>query len=197
MEGLPADGEAPFERQSSRALVDLLRAAGRVLLMPPRIARVLPPLAWMALIFFLSSFQPDLDGLGLSLFGGMGTNLLHPGVYGILALLLIPALAAREGRGRSAWTALTPEGGLWVVVLATLYGFTDELHQSVVEGRDPSLFDLLSDFVGALVVVRVVLYLGQPGADDRGLTRRLALGLVASIAAAGLATWYGSGPWIF
>ena len=55
--------------------------------------------------------------------------------------------------------------------------------------------------MGAYFVVRVVLYLGRSDADGRGLRRWLLAGIAASLASAGLATWYtaraGSGPWPF
>lgn len=207
-----ADGSAPAPAPSRRGPapdtgerstgqegrgVRALRFVGRALMAPPWILRAVPPLAWGSLIFFLSSFQPRIGGIDVSVFGGMLSNLLHPGAFGILALLLVPALTARK----DGWTTLTPERGLWVVVIATLYGFTDELHQSVVEGRDASLLDLVADFVGALFTVRVILLLGRPDADRRRLHRLCLWGLLASVAAAAVATAWnltrGDGPWPF
>ena len=90
---------------------------------------------------------------------------------------------------------------LWLVVLVTLYGFTDELHQSTVPGRDASLLDLLADFAGALSVVMVIRYLGRKDATDAGLRRSLLFGLFLSVAAAGLSTLWdarvGEPPWPF
>lgn len=48
------------------------------------------------------------------------------------------------GRPRRWW---------WVVVLAGLYGLTDEFHQRYVPGRTPDLRDVLADVIGAGVVV--------------------------------------------
>ncbi len=181
--------------------VHALRLAGTVLVTQPRILCWLPPLCWAALIFVLSSGQPSLGGLDLGEFGGFLMNLAHPGVFGVLALLLIPILGRKVGPHRMRWTKLSPVSGLWLIVIVGLYGFTDEVHQSTVEGRDASLLDFLSDFVGAFFVIRVVLYLGREDANSRGLWRWLLTGIACSAAAAGAATWYGArhgeGPWPF
>jgi VanZ family protein len=189
------------EGSGSGLLLRALRLAGTVLVSQARILSWLPPLAWASLIFFLSSGQPSLGGLDLGAFGGFFTNLAHPGAFGALALLLIPVFGRTVGPHGLRWTKLTPTNGLWVVTLVALYGLTDEIHQSTVDGRDASLLDWLSDMVGAYFVVRVALYLGRVDATARGLRRWLLAGLLASVASAALATWYtskaGSGPWPF
>jgi len=40
----------------------------------------------------------------------------------------------------------------FVVLVATLYGISDEWHQGFVHGRDASGFDVLADAAGALLV---------------------------------------------
>lgn len=174
---------------------------GQCLLATPRVLAWLPPLAWAVLIFYLSSGQLDIGDFGAVPFGGFITNLAHPGAFGVFALLLIPLTRRVPHPWGGRWTGLTPEGALWVVVAATIYGFSDELHQSIVEGRDASGLDLLSDAVGAVSVVLVVRYLGVPDSTERGLRRRLLWGLSASFAAAAASTAYaeyvGRGPWPF
>ena len=213
MDARPAD---PLPKGPSQTSVDLppglasgnvgllvrsMRLVGTVLVSQARILSWLPPLAWAVLIFFLSSGQPSLGGVDLGEFGGFVTNLAHPFAFGVLALLLVPMFGRTTGPHGLRWTKLSPQNAVWVIAFASLYGLTDEIHQSTVEGRDASLLDWLSDFVGAYFVVRVVLYLGRSDADARGLRRWLLAGLAASLAAAGLATWYtsvsGSGPWPF
>jgi VanZ family protein len=54
-------------------------------------------------------------------------------------------------RGRLSgvtWTA-----GLAAIVLATMYGVSDEFHQSFVPGRSPDRFDVVADCVGATIGV--------------------------------------------
>lgn len=93
--------------------------------------------AWMGLIFYLSA-QSTLPSLapfvpGLQAIAG------HVGAYAVLAVLLQGALAG-AGVQRAGW---------WAIVLAALYGMSDEFHQSFVPGRDPDVFDLAMDTVGA------------------------------------------------
>jgi VanZ family protein len=90
----------------------------------------------------------------------------HLVVYGTLGAMLERGLPV--GRARFRWTAA------WIV--ATGYGVSDELHQSTVDGRDASVFDVATDAVGAaagiaasqLVRTRIC---GMPGAVRRE-TRR-------------------------
>lgn len=197
-------GARPVERlpnSSSITVLSFLRRVGRALLVFPRTVVWLLPFSWALLIFVLSSFTPNLEGFGLVRFGGFTTNLLHPGAFGLLALLIVPVFGRKVGPDDRRWTAMTSIGALWVIVIATLYGFTDELHQSTVVGRDASLLDLLSDSVGAFFSILVIGYLGREAATEKGLRIRLFIGLAASCAAAGAATayseFYGPGPWPF
>lgn len=96
--------------------------------------RSLVPIAVMVSIFLASSRQMPID------VPSGGDKLLHAGAYAVLAgawgWALIPRLAA----GRCAVAA---------TVLASLYGASDEWHQSFVSGRDGSVFDWLADLAGA------------------------------------------------
>ncbi|MEM1451747.1 MAG: VanZ family protein [Planctomycetota bacterium] len=180
--------------------IGALRGIGRAMLSVPGVIAWTLPVAWAAGIFFLSS-QSRLGGEAAWWeLGGFTANLAHPFVFGLLALLLVAA-APRRGAARSRWTAVGPVGALWIGVLVVLYGTTDELHQSLVEGRDASLLDLLADAVGAFSVLVVIVYLGRADANDRGLVVRLAIGALASVVAAVLSTLWGwtvgRGPWPF
>jgi VanZ family protein len=71
---------------------------------------------------------------------------LHAGVYGLLAALLCRALnSSGRARRKSLW--------VWTgaVVLTTLYGLSDEWHQSFVIYRTADPLDLLADMVGAVI----------------------------------------------
>jgi VanZ family protein len=105
--------------------------------------RTLPALAWMALIFFLSSQEGVPQPWGLKTF--LMPIIAHLVLYGILAILLLLALQ-RDGK-------LTRAVIVSAVVGAALYGVTDEFHQSFVPGRDASVFDLIVNTIGATVAV--------------------------------------------
>jgi VanZ family protein len=104
-----------------------------------RHARLVPALAWMGLIFWLSS-QPSLPS-AIFLFDGID-KVFHAGAYGVLGALLSLALGATTGRAASL-----------AVVIASLYGVSDELHQYFVPGRSCDVFDWMADTGGAAVVV--------------------------------------------
>jgi len=105
-----------------------------------------PVLAQMAAIFAASSLSevPSLPG-GLSDYTG------HFIGYTLLAMLAIRGFAGGRWKGvtgRAAWQA---------VVMSSLYGVTDEFHQSFVQGRTPSVADWCFDTLGACVGVGLVM----------------------------------------
>ena len=177
-----------------------LKGAGQVLLAQPRWLSWLAPIAWAAAIFSLSASDGVLEDLPVLPFQGFIWNFAHPVVFGVLALLVVP-VAPRRVEGGRRWTAMSAIGAVWTVVLVTLYGVTDELHQSTVPGRDASLLDVLSDGVGASAVIVVVLYLGRDEPNPGGLRVRLLGGLIGCMGAAALATaWdirHSEGLWPF
>ena len=67
--------------------------------------------------------------------------------YALLAVVLLRAFA----RGRLSgvtWTA-----GLAAIGLATMYGVSDEFHQSFVQGRHGTPVDVLIDAVGVALAI--------------------------------------------
>lgn len=102
----------------------------------------LPVIAYCVIIFSLSSIpQPLPKGIEIPFLD----KLLHSIEYAILSYLLIRAFVGSETKlDRKAVVILS-------VMLATLYGATDEFHQLFVINRDASLYDLLFDFLGAAI----------------------------------------------
>ena len=99
-----------------------------------------PAWAMMALIFVLSS----MSGLPAAT-GGIDDGVAHALEYGALAALFLRALAGARWSGVTVWAA-------WCAVLmATLYGITDEAHQWFVPGRTAEVSDLVADALGATV----------------------------------------------
>ena len=101
------------------------------------ILRFAPPLALMALIFFLSA-QPDLDS-GLGDWDTVLRKLAHMVEYGVLALLW--------------WRALRTRSPAPAAVVAVAYAITDEFHQSFVAGRHGSPVDVLIDSAGVALAI--------------------------------------------
>ena len=81
--------------------------------------------------------------------GGVSPTSGHSIGYALLGALLLRALA----RGRVS--GVTWRRAAAAVLLASLYGISDEWHQSFVPGRSPNRFDLLVDFLGATLGVTV------------------------------------------
>ncbi len=98
------------------------------------------PLAIAGLIFLASS-RERVAGIDIS----MSDKVVHFCVYGLLATLV-----CRLGRG---W-----RGAAVALVAASLYGASDEWHQSMVPGRAAELADWVADTLGAATAV--ALYTG-------------------------------------
>jgi VanZ family protein len=97
-----------------------------------------PALGWAAAIFILSSFS--------RLPSPPGTDKTHHFVaYGILAAAIVWGLTDRTPR-RTTWGIAAA-----ALLLAAVYGATDEWHQGFVPGREVSMLDWLADAAGAAI----------------------------------------------
>ena len=106
---------------------------------------------WMGLIFYLSSLpgvMPDdvnahpieaVVGYGR---GGFRSYVGHIVLYGVLAALIQAVLWGWNLGLRVRWMIIA-------AITASLFGVTDEYHQSFVVGRDASGLDLLVDTAAA------------------------------------------------
>jgi VanZ family protein len=111
------------------------------------VAYWLPPLAWMAAIFYLSG-QPDLPGPPEPLLDTLLKKGGHFVGYAVLAFLWWRALS----RGRMTRRAAL--GTAFAITAA--YAITDEFHQSFVPGRGPSPRDVLIDAAAAAAALGVI-----------------------------------------
>ncbi|MFC4778399.1 VanZ family protein [Paenibacillus sp. GCM10023252] len=109
--------------------------------------RVLPAIAWMAVIYVLSAQTGDEISSLLpflqQFFPSMTSfNWGHYVSYFILAMTFDYALSRRADR----W-----HGRVLIILLCGLYGVSDEVHQSYVGGRMMDLYDIRNDMIGAAV----------------------------------------------
>ena len=95
---------------------------------------------WMGMLFWLSH-QPSIDAP--MLFPGQD-KVFHASVYGILGFFLLGAM-------RPATAGYTRDQIRTSVIIASLYGISDEFHQAFVPGRSPDVLDWLADTTGALL----------------------------------------------
>lgn len=97
-----------------------------------------PAWAAMAVIFAASGVSSVPSAVR-----AIDDGLWHGAGYGVLAALLLRALAAAR------WDGVTGRTAVLAAALATLYGATDELHQWFVPGRSAQWSDLVADAAGA------------------------------------------------
>jgi VanZ family protein len=110
-----------------------------------------PALVVMAVIFAASSRPKP----GLPDFGGIDLYVKKAGHLCIYAALgWAYARGLSWGRGTLGWRTAA-----LAVVLAGLYGATDEYHQSFVEGRGSTVIDVVIDSFGAVLGVAATAWL--------------------------------------
>jgi VanZ family protein len=152
-------------------LLSFLRLLWRRLEAAPLWLRIGLALGWAAMIWRASSWTPS--GEPESWFTSYLGNGAHVVIFGVLAALVHVALRA----------APRPEAATFLLVV--LYAVVDEVHQSYVPGRHPSVFDLVSDAVGALWALAVLDWLQVGG---RARAWRVVAILPLALLAAYLAT---------
>lgn len=126
---LHAHGSRPDERE--HLVPDLESIVTRI----PTALRWAAPILWMAVLFGFSS----LPGSSVP---GRFASLGHLMMYTILGMLLWIALYQPGRTGNALAIA---------IIIASLYGISDEFHQSFVPGRTPDVVDWGVDTLGALL----------------------------------------------
>jgi VanZ family protein len=104
-----------------------------------RVQLWLPPLLYMALIFYLSAQSNPLPALTTRLWD----KGLHTVEYGVLGLLVCHAVL---GEGLTGVKAV-----LIAVVVASAYGASDEWHQAYVPLRSSDVRDWVADTTGSIL----------------------------------------------
>jgi VanZ like family len=109
------------------------------------LARFVPALALMALIFAFSAMPSDDPDRGLLVL--LARKATHFSEYFALTVLWWWALSARIGARRALWPALA---------VAIAYAISDEWHQTFVDGRIGTWRDVLIDAAGALAATWLI-----------------------------------------
>ena len=104
----------------------------------------LPPVVWATVIFLFSSLTvtPSTEIYWQDF---IVKKTAHVVEYGIFAALLYRAL---RGHGVEKLDAV-----LLAILIAVIYGATDEFHQSFTPGREPRVRDVVFDTIGAVAGV--------------------------------------------
>ena len=113
---------------------------------------------WAITIFALSSIpgraMPQVEALSYD-------KVAHSLVYSVLGGLCFVAIRNTRSVNRGQAILLS-------MLVATVYGFTDEFHQLFVEGRNADLQDVLADAVGGLLGASVAAMLSLVAQDATG-----------------------------
>ncbi|NPV04998.1 MAG: VanZ family protein [Syntrophaceae bacterium] len=104
----------------------------------------LPAVGYAALIFAVSSMNLDVEELRPVL---TFDKLLHLAEYYILGYLLMRAFTT------SGIPLLAASPAAAAIVVGSLYGVSDEIHQAFVPGRVASMMDVLFDTAGVTLAV--------------------------------------------
>jgi len=108
----------------------------------------LPPLLWAGLIFFLSD-QPELSSGLPSIYDFILRKLAHISEYAIFIFLIFRALRGYNVNKKN--DASTCRLLIISIILAILYAFSDEYHQTFVEGRKGRFLDVGIDSIGIII----------------------------------------------
>jgi len=114
--------------------------------------RFIPMICIMGIIFYLSH-QPG-DRVLLPDFPGID-KLTHAIAYGSLAGAFLYGLQPFNHESKQTVVAVL------AVLFCTVYGVSDEYHQSFVPGRVVSFLDVLADAFGALIVAGGWVFKGK------------------------------------
>ncbi len=101
---------------------------------------------WLVLLFFYCGLIYWLSGqshLPVPDVFDMQDKLIHATAYAVMALLFWQAWRRRLPRYWLVWMT---------VLFCSVYGISDEWHQSFTPGRDASTFDWLADTLGAFLL---------------------------------------------
>ena len=114
----------------------------------PRLLAWLPATLWASFIFFLSTIKGD--DLPPPPWVLANDKVVHAVLFGSFSFLVY--FAMRRGHGTRPWLA-----ALTGLILASLYGGSDEIHQLWTPHRSSDVMDWLADVAGAACVFFIPL----------------------------------------
>lgn len=104
----------------------------------------LPPILWGLIIFSFSSLQVGSSN-EIYWKDFVIKKTAHIVEYAILAVLLYRAMISSDVEKKKAI--------IFTILIVSLYGFTDEFHQSFTPGREPRIRDVIIDTIGGALGV--------------------------------------------
>ena len=104
----------------------------------------LPPILWGLIIFSFSSLQVGSSN-EIYWKDFVIKKTAHIVEYSILAVLLYRAMIGSDIEKKKAI--------IFAILIVSLYGFTDEFHQSFSPGREPRIRDVIIDTIGGALGV--------------------------------------------
>ena len=104
----------------------------------------LPVIIWAIAIFLFSSL-PTAPITKVYWWEFVIKKSAHVFEYAVFTILMYRALKESGVEKK--------EAGVYSVILALLYGISDEFHQSFTPGRDPRIRDVFFDTIGAVLAV--------------------------------------------
>lgn len=110
----------------------------------------LPVIVYCIAIFVQSSFPaPESIPEAFS-----NDKLLHLAGYALLGALFMRALMTFPIKSKRMIIMLS-------IICASVYGVTDEIHQSFVPSRHADVFDVLADSIGSVLGVMTYYFMGR------------------------------------
>jgi len=108
------------------------------------------PLVIYWLILFILTTLPGNEAISI----GVNDKIEHFGAYGLLSAILYLNLFFQK-----KIPLLRKYPATFTLLVASLYGMLDELHQIFVPGRTADVRDWLADFIGSLLAVLIVKFI--------------------------------------
>lgn len=90
----------------------------------------------------------------MSISVGVSDKIEHFGAYGLLSIFLFLAIKFQD-----KFLLLTNYPATFTILIASIYGVIDELHQLYIPGRSAEFYDWLADFTGSILAVIILIYL--------------------------------------